>query len=356
MNTLQDLPDSLLHEIQEYLTICERRIVLATCDQLWNQRHELQRNILSLAVHDKRDYRFLSDLEFLRPLVHLQRLDLQQYCTDEFLSLLEQHETLLPKLIDLRLVGSIGVSDTGLEALSHACPSLTYLDITFCRNTTYAGTFCLRDLGNKMAIRRQPAWMDGKFQTPFDNDGLHTYWCDGTFQFQRESQSSGFVCDLEAHEDSCHVGDKLQYNNFIPPRGWPEWSRFCYRPGVSLLKLSELHQGQRQVLVGQRLYGLKPPKDLPTLDQLQFLEVGASVYFGRNGDLLQEDHSIGDRYTMLSRMTILPLDELMPPDDLVQTNKIFCEEMKTSQQMWSLDGGEEFLHHVLRSVNPGDNG
>jgi hypothetical protein len=70
--------------------------------------------------------------------------------------------------------------------------------------------------------------MDGKFQTPFDNDGLHTYWCDGTFQFDRDTQSSGFVSDLQLKKNDCdYVTDKLQYNNFEPPVGWPTWSRFC---------------------------------------------------------------------------------------------------------------------------------
>jgi hypothetical protein len=350
MNLLLDLPESLLNDVLEYVTIYDHRVLLAACRELWNKRHALESRIGHLVVHDERDFLILSDLDFLGPMIHLQSLDLQNFCTDSFLHSLGEHPDLLPNLLELRLVGSLGVSDAGLASLSLGCQSLTHLDITFCRNTTYSGTFCLRSSETtKRVIRRQPAWMDGKFQTPFDNDGVHTYWCDGTFQFDRATQSCGFVCDLEIHNnDYDHLADKLQYNNFEPPGGWPAWSRFCYRPGVSLLKLPDWHDGKRQVLVGQHLYGLWPPTDIPMFDHVPLVDVGASIYFGKDGAQLPENHPVGDRYTMVSRMTVLPLEELMPPDDIVSMNKTFCDEMKNSQQVWSLEGGEEFLHHVLR--------
>ena len=349
MNLVLDLPESLLNDVLEYVTIFDHRVLLAACRELWNQRHAIESRIGHLVVHNEKDFLILSDLDFLRPLMHLQSLDLQQFCTDDFLHLLGEHPDLLPSLLELRLVGSLGVSDAGLASLSRGCQSLTHLDITFCRSTTYSGTFCLRSSeSTKLVIRRQPTWMDGKFQTPFDNDGLHTYWCDGTFQFDRDTQSSGFVSDLQLKKNDCdYVTDKLQYNNFEPPVGWPTWSRFCYRPGVSLLKLPDCHDGKRQVLVGQHLYGLRPPTDIPTLDHVSLVDMGASIYFGKNGAKLPENHPFGDRYSMVSRMAVLPLEELMPPDSIVNMNKTFCDEMKMSQELWSLEGGEEFLHHVL---------
>lgn len=342
---LLTLPEPLF-DILEYLSIHDRRVVLATCRLLWNQRHTLERKFHFLAVHEIRDFCILSHLEFLKPLIHLQILDLQHFCTDEFLHDLALHE-LLPNLKKLILVGSMGVSNNGLESIAQALPSLNYLDITFCRKTTYAGTFSLRKRGNAIIIRRQPTWMDGRSQTHFDNDGLHTYWCDGSFLFERDTQSCGFVCDMEELDGNrFHVSKKLQYNNFKPPATWGDWTRFYYRPGVSLMHLPNRSDGTRQVLVGQNMFGLKPPTDILPLKQATSVHLG-STYFGRNGEALLDDHNTHDRYTMVSRMTVLPLDKLMPPDDVVATNILFCEEMMQSPVSWQGEECEKLLHDAL---------
>jgi hypothetical protein len=151
---------------------------------------------------------------------------------------------LLPHLKKLSLVGSLAVTDKGLEFLSRrgghhntattSTPTnnnendlLQEIDITFCRNTTYAGTFVLRErLTNLQVLRRIPKWLEGQFHTPFGEDEVHTYWPDGTFTFNRNSQSNGFVCDVFLWDGyvSDFVGEKLQYNNFAAPLGWPEWT------------------------------------------------------------------------------------------------------------------------------------
>ena len=70
----------------------------------------------------------------------------------------------------------------------HRSQTLREIDITFCRNTTYNGTFPLRDRLSNLKLIRQPKWLDGQFHTPFGDSPsysqveVHTYWADGKFQ------------------------------------------------------------------------------------------------------------------------------------------------------------------------------
>ena len=226
------------------------------------------------------------------------------------------------------------------------------MNITYCSETTYGGIFPLRDAFPGIVIRRQPSWMDGRFVTPFDNDGIHTYWCDGSFLFERSQQSCGHVCTL--HQWSAtnpnHVGDTLQYTHFVPPPGWPDWSRYCYRPGVSLLRLESENEGEeteRHILVGQRLYGMRPPENYPRKEHKDVVPMSASRYFSQDGKLLEDDHAIEARHVMVSRMRVLPLLQLMPPPDVVGRNRDFYLRLQGCEQDLSLERGEEFLHNAL---------
>mmetsp|Transcript_22248 Transcript_22248/g.39125 ORF Transcript_22248/g.39125 Transcript_22248/m.39125 type:complete len:339 (+) Transcript_22248:1-1017(+) len=202
--------------------------------------------------------------------------------------------------------------------------ALEYIDMTFCRSTTFSGTFWLRDgLRNLRCIRRQPKWMDGHFHTPFGSEHnveIHTYWPDGTFQFTRNEQSNGFVSDLyawkgdgnggidepsgstsqEFYESVDFVGDKLQYNNSSLPHPLPIFTQYAYRPGVSLMKLPpeyevvEHHVEKTKndkssssclvscVLVAQTLDGLKPPSSRRWMEQAirENIPLGQSKYYG----------------------------------------------------------------------------
>ena len=415
------LPDSLMNEILVYFNLRERRLLLSCNKYFWRLRLDIERNLgrlkilqedAQLLIHSSHYLSTHSVWLYWSGFSNLIHLDLTFFATDVFLKLISlsntpqerngHQEELLENLQHINLRYSKGVTDEGLLALSQGsmrAENLKSVDITFCKNTTYHGTFPLRDnLKNLQLIRRQPEWMDGTYLTPFDNQSdarnsaveYHIYWADGTFSFNRSTQSSGFICELtdwnnenknDPHflqSENCgiFVGDKLQYNNFVPPEGWPSWTRYCYRPGVSILKLPDeiAHDSQnntnrvKSVLVAQRLSGMKAPKDSPLLSQTNSIPLGQYRQFRQDGTLIDTsqqqlpqapvlDENGEGPYVMISRMQVEPLPEkypLMPPDDLVLRNKQFCETMKTSSERErrflltpGIIDGEDIIHTAL---------
>ena len=248
------LPEQVMQEILEYVCVTEHRIVLSLCKSLWSIRRTIEGNVKTLQLTPRDCFaKMLAQTPTpLSNFDNLQQLDVGDQATDAFFSLLSpssatQTSLVLPNLRSLSMVGSLGITDDGLEQLSlrkERC-QLNTIDITFCGNTTYGGTFAFREhLPNLKLLQRIPKWLQGHFYTPFGTSNtegqpeIHTYWPDGTFTFNRDSQSNGFVCELFCYDNTNDfVGDKLQYNNFVAPLGWPEWTQYCYRPGVSLLKM-----------------------------------------------------------------------------------------------------------------------
>jgi hypothetical protein len=227
---------------------------------------------------------------------------------------------------------------------------------------------------------------------------VHTYWPDGTFTFDRNSQSNGFVADVflwDGGTDNDFVGDKLQYNNFAAPLGWPEWTRYCYRPGVSLLRLedeeellvvpptsssSDYHpttttsneDGRhkpatppqkimvKSVLVCQHLRGLRPPRERDLMERAKsIVKLGESKYFDkRDGSLLpdndDDDDDIPSREDaiMISKMRLFPLDDdsyntnKLPPKALVDACRETCHGMRSYGSNF-LTIKEDELHTLL---------
>jgi hypothetical protein len=165
------------------------------------------------------------------------------------------------------------------------------------------------------------------------------------------------VCDLQEWQGSeNHLGDKLQYNNFVPPLGWPDWTRYCYRPGVSLFRLEDAVRPDdevvRSVLVSQNLGGLRPPQNLALMERAKVMvPMGKSRYFDRRGEMLPEDAVQGDKITMISRMRLYPLSEsqgMMPPRELVQRNKETCDGMNAIfSSKEEMERKENWLHTIL---------
>jgi hypothetical protein len=342
---LDSIPETLLAFTLEFSSLEDRMKVFMLNSAFKAMKKELDMVLRRVQISNPLQSSILNSN--LLNWKHLVDIDMSSYATDEIIMQ-------LPSTISrVKMVGSKSVTDSGLHAWCHndnPCrPSfLEYIDLTFCSGTSYAGTFTLREAYPAIIIRRQPEWMDGHFVTPFDNDGLHTYWCDGSFQFEREQQSCGHVSELFLYPGSNgdHVGDKLQYTNFIPPEGWPEWSRFCYRPGVSLLRIDN-DGSEKNVLVGQCLFGIRPPEDYPKKEHFHLVPLHSSRYFDRNGKLLGEGHDTGERYVMVSRMKVLPLEQVMPPSHVVEQNKVYLESVPLDL---SLQRGEEFLHHALNRL------
>lgn len=350
---IDSLPESLLGEILDYLLLEERFQTIMSCRAIWELRISLHRLVRRIALTTPTSRRlFLNSSTLLRYWTNLLELDVGSYANNVLLRFMGTVEHAVPQLTTFSMVASTQITNEGLEVLSRArSRPLRYVDITYCSNTTYAGTFPLRDAYPSLILRRQPAWMDGKFVTPFDNDGIHTYWCDGSFLFERDQQSCGHVCGLSPWSTS-HIGDKLQYTNFSPPDGWPDWSRFCYRPGVSLLRLDQgmSSNGDRHILVGQRLYGMRPPPDYPKPEHAALVPLHASRYFDRHGKLLEEDnHQAEERFVMVSRMKVLSLAQgLMPPSEVVEANREFLQRLTAHHQSdASLARGEDLLHNAL---------
>ena len=309
---------------------------------------------------------------------NLQSINLQHYCTNAFFYHMGD---ILPNIKSIQCRRSLLVTDLGLQSIanSKSCQrNLEVLDITYCSNVTYGGTLPLREkLTNLKLLRRQPEWLDGKFYTPFaggrsrrnteedeEPPEVHTYYPDGSFSFSRNSQSTGFICefivtqhdgndDLENNEPH-FVGNKLQYNNFQAPLGWPEWTKYCYRPGVSLLNLKPNQQpkkegssansnDERYVLVCQALRGLSPPSDRTLMERVQDqVNVGESKYFDKHGNLLGHDEPLDndewvgrEGVVMISKMKVLPLTTFLPPPQLLDECQITCDSM--------MNYGHEFL-------------
>jgi len=221
------------------------------------------------------------------------------------------------------------------------------IDMTFCDRLSYEDALTLREefAANHdeeeeatLVIRRQPVWADGHFQTPFANDGCHTYWPDGTFNYERERCSKGFVQKMQMiHNNPYHVKTTIQYTDFDPPVGWPEWTRFFYRPGVSLLYRKEQNNDEkhRSILVAQHIRGLVAPDDWPKPEHWS-LPLSQSVHFTREGDRIEERDADAEQYVMVTRIPVLPLSDEEPafpppPTHLLEKNREFLQEYRDFQ-------------------------
>ena len=360
------LHDGLLDHIVSYITFSERCKFLGLSKSLWDAKGAMDRRMRTLTLQPHEGHIFLCQpfqaAERLRRIFHsmsdtMESLILDECINDGFIMVAMLQLGLFPNLQSLRIRSCDGVTDVGLDALSRStsAASLRYIDISFCINTSYKGTFCLRDrLPNLEVLRRQPEWLDGQFETPFagavDEVEVHVYYADGSFSFNRQSESNGFVCQLYKWDED-FLGDKLQYNNFSLPEGWPPWAQCCFRPGVCLLQLhTDESPSSRTVLVGQYSQGLRPPQNRILMELAkESVPIGESRYFDAiTHDILPEARH---NSIMISRMRILPLTQLMPPHTLVEA----CRDTCALVDRWDpefLTIREAYLHQVLSDPRP----
>ena len=353
----RQLLEPVVEEVISFLTFTERRRFLGCSSSLWRLKVPIEsKTKCVLFTKEEKHALFLSQSNVssgrLRGMFStdlsaaVTTLNLDNCISDQFLQVAMIDLQLFPNLEKIRM-RHCKVTDVGLQYLSQSLSAtrnnLKTVDIAF-TDTTYDGTFVLRDnIPSLQLIRRQPEWLDGQFHTPFNGE-IHTYYADGSFSFDREFQSNGFVVELYQFGEN-YLGDKLQYNNFEPPAGWPPWARFCYRPGVSLLRLKN-----NTVLVGQMTSGIRPPNDLELMKSAQDIVPSCqSRYF----DPLT--HSVSppdpDLFTqtlvMVSKMRVEPLGQLMPPAELVDACRNTCMGRRTLDADNFLITEEERLHDIL---------
>lgn len=316
---------------------------------------------------------------------------------------------LLPNLEALSMVGSRDINSAGILLLGQravivandtttSATHLRHLNITFCPKISYGATLKLRQmLPNPLVIRRQPEWLDGHFETPFAGSGetveIHTYYPDGSFRFTRSQQSAGFVAHLfrwsdrlasvggrgdvglenevpsignDNDDNDDFLGDKLQYIDF-DANEWPGWTRFAYRPGVSLRRVpDECVMGKdgkeeiiRSVLVAQCRRGYRPPSNFPKQGQQDDMPLNETRYFREDASAIpeydpSEDDGSSGQVTMVSKMRVRPLssNELVPPTDLLDRIGAFVEEMASTDIP---PNGEDIINSVLGGLGGTDN-
>ncbi|KAL3904701.1 MAG: hypothetical protein SGPRY_011189, partial [Prymnesium sp.] len=107
----------------------------------------------------------LNTVHSLRLLPNLCTLQLRKLpLSDEFVAAVAKS---CPKLTTLDFSGCSKLSDFGISYLCQL-NRLESLDVTYCGLVSYSSVVLLRDrFPNILEIRRQPAWLDGLFQTPW---------------------------------------------------------------------------------------------------------------------------------------------------------------------------------------------
>lgn len=390
------LPMTVLVEITGYLSLFDTRRLLMTCRTLHSAAAEIESKLEVVVItattsqaevsallpiyncfRDSivggevlRDANFLY-LSLWKNLTKLVHLDLGERASDHLFGILKHAA---PALRHLSMVGSEAVTSEGFSDLGNALAAqmpeqaMRYVDITFCPNISYEVTMELRQqskLHPDAIIRRQPVWMDGRFETPFQNDGVHTYWADGSFVYERSPPSIGYVksylrrSNNDANHDrnflnNHHVATKLQFSNFDPPQGWPRWARFLYRPGVSLLHLpNEKDENDRKLLVAQSMKGMLPPRRWPKPEHSS-LQVGVTKYFSSAGRMLKEEDERAIAAVMVTPMRVraLPPGGLMPPAEVLDRNRNFMRDKFASLSTGEIPfanekSGERALHEML---------
>ena len=207
--------------------------------------------------------------------------------------------------------------------------------------------------------------MCGHSETPFGGNGhdeVHTYWPDGTFSYNREEQSKGFVMRVDMlGSDPNHVSEKLQ---FIDINVIHQWFRYVYRPSVSILRLENdegISGDTQHVLVAQRKDGMKRLKFFPKIEQAQIVPLGSSKHFDYKGRCLDEEVVESQERTfpvaMVSHMRkkTLQKEEHFSPSELVGEIASYLERMKNAEEVmltrWGLrrvDETEDLVDQALR--------
>ena len=223
------------------------------------------------------------------------------WCNDEVLSVIADRCHAL-RVLHFQ---SSTCTDAGVGSLT-CLNDLRSVDMTFSNQISYRSVLTLYDHCPEIReVRRQPAWLDGHFACPWGE--THTYYCDGAFQFDRATESAGWVCKLYDHghylEDRLQYVDApwlLQYKHVaigvLLKRGEP---RICEGSGECVDNVL--------VVQAQQGVGMEVPDSFPSPSVCDGVEVGKT-----------QEVDGGDMQLMVSRIRIQPIhhDTFRPPLEL----------------------------------------
>ena len=107
--------------------------------------------------------------------------------------------------------------------------------------------------------------------------------------------------------------------------------------------------------MAQPIRGMRPPRNYPVAENAREIRVKSTRYLDATGTMLPElpadsTSTPEEAAIMVSKMRVLPLDMgLMPPRELVEKNRDFCNEMEESDEnkRLNLTACEAFLNQAL---------
>jgi len=330
------LPASLLGNIIDYLSLTETRRLLILDHQLHRQMPEIEshRTVLHLAALPERlALRNPTNCAYWSRVVDL---DLGDLADNALLNVVARH---MKALQLISLVGSTDVSllvsdeepGGGLRSLARL-ENVRYMDLTFCHNVFYRDVLSLQDEyansrksdddnnnnNNILVIRRQPAWMDGLYQTPFPNDAVRRYWPDGAFEYERERLNRGFVKKIEKIRDNpYHVKVKIQYSNSLDPMVWLHRRPIPVIREFSLLFREQKSQSKSvQSVLFAYARGLRAPDEHFPNTEHWALPIETDTHIPKVGERLS---------CSVAHIPVFPLDQAEPPRELVETNREFLQ-------------------------------
>lgn len=217
----------------------------------------------------------------------------------------------------LQLLDLSGTTIGSAEVESfQALRALQCLDLTCCPMVSYASVLHLRcACPNLKLIRRQPAWLDGHFETPWGE--LHTYYPCGAFHFSRARESKGWTAQIRNRGMSgglCVMEDRLLYIDGEEP------SPLDGHIGVLITRA---RQPEGHVLVVQSMSRPEPP-GLSSLASLLLINRPAPGESDRIG---------GEDGIMASCMRVRPLEPgvTAPPEGLQAELQEFCARKHRAQ-------------------------
>ena len=208
------------------------------------------------------------------------------------------------------------VADREVQTLINSAIPLRRISVIGC-DTGLKTILCAYQ--NKITLNRLPSWYVGRWHCVRHksmNGEVHTYYPDGTFEFSREEQSSGYVPSFRAVRfGSDKVLDIKVTYYFLHP--WMYSSNNTY-PTVRIVKLDEndmsnvssdvlekAEKGKLMMMSAQINYGRRPSQDVMLPLNPRMIVEGANYSIG----FWKREKLSDDEVTMMTRELFISLQE-----------------------------------------------